>query len=69
MRHHTSAQDLIAAAAAQGFRIEMPTGRRGRCRVIAPDGRAVVMPGPRQRTESRALLNARAALRRIGADV
>lgn len=69
MRGQKDVPKLIREVTAQGFRVEMPRGRSGRCRVISPAGAVVVMPGPRQRTSARALLNACAALRRAGADV
>lgn len=69
MRQHKGVPALIRDLTEQGFRVEMPQGPRARCRVISPSGQVVIMPGPRQRFQARALLNARAALRRAGADV
>lgn len=60
---------LIRALKAQGFTVEFPRGEAGRCRVTSPSGAPVVMPGPRQRVSARGLENARAQLRRIGADL
>lgn len=62
---------LIRELREQGFTVEAKAGRKGssRCKVTGPDGQVVIMPGPNARTSARALLNARAALRRIGADV
>lgn len=69
MVQHKDARSLIRALKAQRFTVEPTEGTCGRYKVTAPDGRYVIMPGPKQRTAGRALLNARAALRRIGADV
>lgn len=70
MGQHTDALSLIRAVKKQGFTVEPAADNvSGRRTVTAPDGRSVVMPGPKQRVAGRALLNARAALRRIGADV
>lgn len=60
---------LIRALCAQGFTVEARNGRFGRCKVTSPSGQVVVMPAPGRRTSGRALLNAQAALRRIGAVV
>lgn len=62
-------KDLIRALKAQGFTVEFPHGNRRRCRVTSPSGAPVVMPGPGQRVSARGLQNARAQLRRIGADL
>lgn len=60
---------LIRAVKAQGFTVEFPRGEKGRCRVTSPSGAPAVMPGPGQRVSARGLQNARAQLRRIGADL
>ncbi|MFI6274278.1 hypothetical protein [Streptomyces sp. NPDC050988] len=70
MGQHKNARSLIRAVKDQGFTVEPDDDQAsGRRKVTAPDGKWVIMPGPKQRTAGRALLNARAALRRIGADV
>jgi hypothetical protein len=60
---------LIRALTAQGFTVQPKRGSRTRCKVTSPSGQVVIMPGPGVRTNARALLNARAALRRIGAEL
>ncbi|MFJ5156360.1 hypothetical protein ACIQCF_33330 [Streptomyces sp. NPDC088353] len=71
MPKQTDVPTLIRALRAQGFTVETRHSRTGssRCKVTSPSGQVVIMPGPGKRTQARALLNARAALRRIGADV
>lgn len=68
MPSQTDAAHLIAACRQQGFTVDLPR-RKGRATITSPAGDTVVMPGPGQRTSARALLNARAALRRIGAQI
>ncbi|GGZ80435.1 hypothetical protein ACFOOM_07725 [Streptomyces echinoruber] len=68
MTTHKDTDRLIRALKNQGFRVEQL--RSGRCRVVPPGGGdPVMMPGPGRRTDARALDNARARLRRLGADV
>lgn len=69
MRTHKDVTALIAALRAQKFTVETCGGRKGRRKVTSPTGQVVMIPGPGKATHGRALLNARAALRRIGADV
>ncbi|MGW5123010.1 hypothetical protein ACWEQ7_02915 [Streptomyces sp. NPDC004069] len=67
MPKQTDIPALIRALRAQGFTVE--PHRASRVKVTSRTGQVVIMPGPGRRTQARALLNARAALRRIGADV
>lgn len=70
MRSQKDVPALIRALRAQGFTVETRHGRSStRCKVTSPHGQVVIIPAPGTRTSARALLNARAALRRIGADV
>lgn len=70
MPQHKTSRALIRALLAQGFTVEPHNGRSSsRCKVTSPTGQVVIMPAPGKRTHARALLNARAQLRRIGADV
>lgn len=70
MTKPTDIPTLIRALTAQGFTVEAKPGRsHRRCKVTSPCGQVVIIPAPGVRTNARALLNARAALRRIGADL
>lgn len=66
MAHTEGTRKLIPRLRAQGFTIE---SRGTRIRVTSPAGQTVIMPRPNSKVSARAVLNARAALRRIGADL
>ncbi|MEU6491122.1 hypothetical protein ABZ890_12095 [Streptomyces sp. NPDC046984] len=70
MPRNAEIQALIRALVDQDFKVETHTGRSAsRCKVTSPTGRVAYIPAPGKRVKRRAVLNARAALRRIGAHV
>lgn len=70
MRQNKEMRALIRALTGQRFTVETRHGRSATCcKVTSPSVQVVIIPALGTRTEARALLNARAALRRIGADV
>lgn len=60
-------EQLLAELRRQGFTVRVR--KTGHYRVTAPSGDHVTVPGTPCGGRSRSLLNARAALRRIGADL
>lgn len=67
MGDNKAAADLIRALKDKGYNVQSHKG--GRCKVTV-EGETVFIPGPTQRTSGRAILNARATLRRVlGIDI